>query len=278
MPSRIRVAQIPTEAEAEAVGRLLAPFHPKAIFFPADLITGRRRVETAIVEFSDDAAASEAAHALQGSALNGQQLTFTVQREYQPTPLPLTSMPPWRHDELWEPFSTWSASDVDAGSRTELIVTPTFLEINSQVNERFIALLAENPSLLKSQEIDSRLFEEIVAELWAGFGYDVELTKRTRDGGRDVVAVRSHLLNERYLIECKHPRVGKPIEIRAVREIYGTLKHEQATKGVLATTTRFSRDAIEFIEAHKWELDGKDFDGLCSWLNLYVKARLSRNH
>ncbi len=34
--------------------------------------------------------------------------------------------------------------------------------------------------------LDPRQFEEVNAEIWRRFGYDVELTKRTRDGGCDV--------------------------------------------------------------------------------------------
>jgi hypothetical protein len=39
-------------------------------------------------------------------------------------------------------------------------------------------------------QMASREFEELVAELWKRFGYEVELTKATRDGGYDVVAVK----------------------------------------------------------------------------------------
>ena len=47
--------------------------------------------------------------------------------------------------------------------------------------------LKRDPSQLC--EIDRRVFEELVAELFDGFGYAVELTARTRDGGRDMIAV-----------------------------------------------------------------------------------------
>ncbi len=39
--------------------------------------------------------------------------------------------------------------------------------------------------------LSSRQFEELIAEIWSRFGYTVELTARTRDGGRDVIAVRN---------------------------------------------------------------------------------------
>jgi hypothetical protein len=39
-------------------------------------------------------------------------------------------------------------------------------------------------------QVDARTLEEIVAELFDNFGYEVELTKRTRDGGRDIIAIR----------------------------------------------------------------------------------------
>ena len=52
-----------------------------------------------------------------------------------------------------------------------------------------------NPGELFS--LSPRQFEELVAEIWQRFGYLVELTCRTRDGGRDVVAVKQSEANLR---------------------------------------------------------------------------------
>lgn len=45
----------------------------------------------------------------------------------------------------------------------------------------------DHPEEMKT--MNRRLFEEMIAELFDGFGFKVELTKKTRDGGRDIIAI-----------------------------------------------------------------------------------------
>ena len=58
------------------------------------------------------------------------------------------------------------------------------------VNDALIAYLATNPDALHT--LDPRKFEEIVADLWHQFGYKVQLTPRTRDGGKDTTQLRPY--------------------------------------------------------------------------------------
>jgi hypothetical protein len=81
------------------------------------------------------------------------------------------------------------------------------------------------------------------------------------------------LIDEKYLIECKRPDPGKTLGIRPVRELYGVKTVERATKAVLVTTVSFSRDAALFLEQNRWEIEGKDFDGLMGWINQYLKRK-----
>jgi len=45
------------------------------------------------------------------------------------------------------------------------------------------------------------------------FGYEVELTKKTRDGGYDVVAVGRKQVDVRFLIECKMYAPTKKVDV-----------------------------------------------------------------
>ena len=121
--------------------------------------------------------------------------------------------------------------------------------------------------------MNRRLFEELIAELFNGFGFDVELTKKTRDGGRDIVAIKSSEVNLKYLIECKRPDPENVVGIRPVRELFGVKQDEKASKAILATTTYFSPDALQFFERNKWELESKDFEGINNWIADYLKIK-----
>jgi hypothetical protein len=145
------------------------------------------------------------------------------------------------------------------------------IDVATAVDKKLIEHFAQHPEGLRT--IDRRRFEELVAELFVGFGYIVELTARTRDGGRDVIAVRDREVRTRYLIECKRPDPGRVVGIRPVRELYGVKEDDRATKAILATTAYFSRDALLFFERHKWELEPRDFKGLMEWVHEYVRLK-----
>lgn len=140
------------------------------------------------------------------------------------------------------------------------------IRIATAVEQRLIADLAAEPERLRS--LDWRIFEELVAELFRGFGYEVELTAKTRDGGKDVVAIRKAETEDRYIIQCK--RVVGTVGVSAVRELMAVREDERATKGIIATTARFSRDASLLLERHRWQMEGRDFDGLIDWIGRYI--------
>jgi HJR/Mrr/RecB family endonuclease len=55
-----------------------------------------------------------------------------------------------------------------------------------------IAQLRRNPEQLYN--LEPRQFEELIAELLASFGWSVEPTGATRDGGYDILGISSRLL------------------------------------------------------------------------------------
>lgn len=147
----------------------------------------------------------------------------------------------------------------------------SIIRVCSLVDARIIEKFSKNPQEL--QNINRRLFEVLVAEIFDAFGFDVELTKRTRDGGRDIVAIKNKEIAIKYLIECKRPDIGNKVGVRPVRELLGVKSDEKATKAILATTSYFTSDARMFFERNKWELEGKDYDGLIDWIEEYKKIK-----
>jgi len=143
--------------------------------------------------------------------------------------------------------------------------------VTNQVNEKLINYFSKNPHELKT--VDRRLFEEMIAEIFNGFGYEVELTQKTRDGGRDIIAIKNSEAELKYLIECKRPDPGNVIGIKPVRELFGVKQDERATKAILATTSYFSKDALQFFDRNKWELESRDFEGLMDWIERYKSAK-----
>lgn len=149
------------------------------------------------------------------------------------------------------------------------IAGSTILVVSEFVGKALIEHFHQHPQDLR--RIDRRRFEELVAELFHGFGYDVELTSQTRDGGKDVVAIkRIDDISVKYLIECKRPDPGNIVPVCVVRELLGVRADEHATKAILVTTTRISAEAERLVERHKWELEAKVYVDIVRWLDDYI--------
>jgi hypothetical protein len=117
--------------------------------------------------------------------------------------------------------------------------------------------------------LTAREFEEFVAELVSKIGFDdVELTRFSGDGGRDIVARKVISgIPIAFFIECKKYAPDHKIQVASLRALLGVVAHnsQRANIGVLVTTSRFTRGSKELIAA-ECRLNGKDYDGIVGWL------------
>lgn len=141
-------------------------------------------------------------------------------------------------------------------------------ELGSGISE-LLQTLNKKPDIIYG--IDPRKFEELIAHIFSLHGFVVELTKQTRDGGRDIIAIKSDLdIKLKYLIECKRLSATNPVSVDIVRALYGVQMQESANKSVLATTSRFTQDAMAFATAQnttKWGMDLKDINDIRKWIS-----------
>jgi restriction system protein len=139
-------------------------------------------------------------------------------------------------------------------------------------NEILIQRLQREPEGL--YELDSRKFEELVADLMEDMGYEVELTPPSKDGGKDILArldtPHGKLL---CLVEAKRYSRSNPVEVSLVRQLYGTLHDHGATSAMLVTTSRFTRGAKALQERHQYQLALKDYGHVVDWISGYGASR-----
>lgn len=140
-----------------------------------------------------------------------------------------------------------------------------------------ILYLASHPEQLF--QIPAQKFEQVIAELLKDFGYEVELTKQTRDRGIDIVAVARNAgigLTEKYLIQCKRNAPRNKVGIEIVHAILGVGSEEPNTGLIIATTSTFTKPAIQVAqrESVRWRLHLKDYDDIRAWLHTYANRRI----
>jgi restriction system protein len=106
--------------------------------------------------------------------------------------------------------------------------------------------------LLTMDPID---FEDLVAALFKAMGMEVMTTERSGDGGVDVRAMDPDpIRGGKLVIQVK--RYRNTIPPAPVRDLYGTMLHEGATKGILVTTAEFGPSAQEFASGKPLTLIG----------------------
>lgn len=117
-------------------------------------------------------------------------------------------------------------------------------------------------------QISDREFEILTGDLFHSNGFTVELTPKSKDGGKDLVVTKTDDmgLKCRYLVECKRFAPHHKVGVEIVRSLRGTVDYERANGGIIVTTSTFTKPAIEWAAEFKSLLHLKDFNALQSWL------------
>ncbi len=96
-----------------------------------------------------------------------------------------------------------------------------------------------------------RDFENLIRELFekefSDNGSEVKITRTSKDGGVDVVVFDSDpIKGGKIIIQAK--RYTNLVGVSAVRDLYGTVMNEGATKGILVTTSDYGAESYNFIK------------------------------
>lgn len=91
------------------------------------------------------------------------------------------------------------------------------------------------------------LIREVFEREFKSNGGEVKVTQASRDGGVDAIAFDPDpIRGGKIVIQAK--RYTNTVGVSAVRDLFGTLNHEGATKGILVTTADYGPDAYEFAK------------------------------
>jgi restriction system protein len=123
-----------------------------------------------------------------------------------------------------------------------------------------ISGLDKRPNLL---ELTPKEFEGFVQNLFAKRGFDTKLYRASGDGGIDCVAYDPDpITGGKFIIQAKlYTRTVQPTH---VRDLWGTVQHEGATKGIMITTSGYGPDSYKFASGKPLNLiDGSGLLSLC---------------
>lgn len=143
---------------------------------------------------------------------------------------------------------------------TELAPVRPVLEFK-MVDDRFIdesdvlSDLDQRPNLMALTPSE---FESLITNLFEKMGLETRQTRPSRDGGVDCVAWDTRpIMGGKVVIQAK--RYGGTVGVSAVRDLFGTVHNEGASKGILVTTSGYGKASFEFANDKPLELlDGNN--------------------
>ncbi len=123
----------------------------------------------------------------------------------------------------------------------------------NKADKRFVASYNVSNKLdegFNLASMDWEDFEHLIRELFekefSSNGGEVKVTQASRDGGVDAIAFDPDpIRGGKIVIQAK--RYTNTVGVSSVRDLYGTVMNEGATKGILVTTADYGPDAYEFV-------------------------------
>ena len=140
-------------------------------------------------------------------------------------------------------------------SPAELAPVRPVLEFD-MVDKRFVTEtdvlsgLDQRPNLM---DLTPSEFESLITNLFSKMGLETRLTQASRDGGVDCVAFDQRpIVGGKVVIQAK--RYKGTVGVSAVRDLFGTVHNEGASKGILVATSGYGKASFEFATGKPLEL------------------------
>lgn len=93
------------------------------------------------------------------------------------------------------------------------------------------------------QTLDGWEFEEEVAKVFELNGFSTHVTKKTGDGGVDIIMYKN---NRKFIVQCKHYQ--SPVEPEPLRALWGVKEDFNADKVILVASSGITLSSKEYIK------------------------------
>lgn len=145
---------------------------------------------------------------------------------------------PQQHKIAYVPESRQLVIEMDLRPVLEFnMVDPRFVQETDVLSS-----IDERPNLM---ELTPGEFENLITNLFEKMGLETRLTQASRDGGVDCVAYDPRpIFGGKVVIQAK--RYKHTVGVSAVRDLFGTMQNEGASKGILVTTSGYGKASFEF--------------------------------
>lgn len=175
---------------------------------------------------------------------------------------------------------------VSTASLAQLSPVKPIIQMSIQTEDvRFVEsrdILADINSIPNLAEMEWEDFEHLIRQLFELMfkdrGADVKITRCSRDYGIDAIVFDPDpIFGGKIVIQAK--RWNNIVNPSAVRDLWGTMDHEKASKGILVTTSWFGPDSYDWIKDKGSQItliDGTLLQGLFQQYGFKVQINLKK--
>lgn len=152
-----------------------------------------------------------------------------------------------------DPLAAFAALKGIAARSLELTPIAPILRLNTE-DKRFVDAKEVLEHMSQGQNLAAMNWEDfehlcrqLFEKAFAGSGAEVKVTQASRDQGVDAVIFDPDVLRGgKIVVQAK--RYTNTVDVSAVRDLYGAVINEGATKGILVTTSHYGPDAYGFAK------------------------------
>ena len=180
--------------------------------------------------------------------------------------------------EVWEGL-TWIIDLLPHNPNEAINVISSYFLANCQMlPDNCLNALSDCITIIRARYIDYKHpadifwnlnpsdFEYLIAALFEKMDYTVHVTQSSYDNGVDVFAEQQTLgKKEKIIIQCKR-YTKETIGVTHARNLLGVVIDKKVTKGILVTSTQYSREAQKFSKNNP-SIELIDCNGLMKLLN-----------
>lgn len=119
------------------------------------------------------------------------------------------------------------------------------------------------------RQMTDREFEFEIGKMYSRLGYQTKVTKRSGDGGVDVIATKE---NDTIYIQCKHYGKNTHLGAPELQAFWGCCSGNEISKGIMVCTSSLTKDAQAFANKLKGKLEIIGMKGLMELDKTYYQS------
>jgi HJR/Mrr/RecB family endonuclease len=151
-----------------------------------------------------------------------------------------------------------AAADTSPESEIIVLPSPSIAVVNQW--RKVIELIKKDHTELHN--LNWKAFEDLVGHLLEDCGWTISPMGYTKDGGVDLIAARTVPPHVQFtmMVQCKKYRRDRSVGVSVVKDVWATKWDKGFNHAMIATTSFFTRGAIE--KAEQWNFDMRDHDAI----------------